>query len=213
MRVSSSRAALVNTYISVFVCKLACFLEGTQQTLFKFYLVTEILNLGVCLFNQRVPGFRWRTETSGTAGPTWLVGGAEHLRGGASICQTASNSSAPHRGPSRRAPGSSLLCSLLTVWSKLPLTQESLAKQTKCSCHPLPLPRLKAPGVEKLELGPRGATGVDGTEPVACTAVSVLSAATELGMGVLGFSCFCCTASSCRRSEPRKGLGLSPSFG
>lgn len=84
------------------------------------------------------------------------------------------------------------------------------AKKTRL---PSPLPRLNVPGVFKLELGPRWTMGVDGTEPVACTAVSVLSASTELGMGVLGFSCFCCTASSCRKSAPGKGYRLSPCFG
>lgn len=56
-------------------------------------------------------------------------------------------------------------------------------------------------GVLKLELGPWWAMGVEGTEPVACTAVSILSVSPELAMGVLGFSCFCCTANSCRKSE------------
>lgn len=59
-------------------------------------------------------------------------------------------------------------------------------------------------GVLKLELGPWWAMGVEGTEPVACTAVSILSVSSELAMGVLGFSCFCCTANSCRKSEWRR---------
>lgn len=93
------------------------------------------------------------------------------------------------------------------------LTQESSVRQRQSSRCPGPLPRLKVPGVAELQLGPRGATGVDGTEPVACTAVSVLLASTGPGSGVLGFSCFCCTANSCRKSGQGKGVGLRPCFG
>lgn len=68
------------------------------------------------------------------------------------------------------------------------------------------LPLLKVPGVLRLTLGPLWAIGVEGTDKVACTAVSVLSASRVLRIGVLGFSCFCCTASSCRKSK-EKHLG------
>lgn len=52
----------------------------------------------------------------------------------------------------------------------------------------------------KLDLGLRWAMGVDGTESVACTAAFVFLLSTELGMGGLSFSCFCCTANSCPKS-------------
>lgn len=49
-------------------------------------------------------------------------------------------------------------------------------------------------------LGARCTEGVEGTDKDAWTAVSVLSVSRTAGIGVFGFSCFCCTASSCRRS-------------
>lgn len=97
-------------------------------------------------------------------------------------------------------PCSIPVCSLLSSPAQFLSHSGKLCEAKKVLSTPFSLPRLHAPGVVKLELGARCATGVDGTELVACTAMSVLSAATELGMGVLGFSCFCCTANSCRKS-------------
>lgn len=119
---------------------------------------------------------------------------------------------APLTDPSGLPLGTRQFAPCSTAWSSFSPTQESFVKQ-RSSSFPFRLPRRNIPGVLKLELGPRWAMGVDGTEPVACTAVSVLSASTELGLGVLGFSCFCCTANSCRKSGPGKGFGLSPCFG
>lgn len=64
---------------------------------------------------------------------------------------------------------------------------------------PCQSPLLNVPGVGML-MGVRRIAGVEGTDKEAWTAVSVLSASRGVLIGVLGFSCFCCTASSCRRS-------------
>lgn len=118
----------------------------------------------------------------------------------------------PYHTPTVGIPVRSSQYSLAQSLSSRTLLLGELCGAKKILSTAIPLPRLNVPGVFKLALGPRWAMGVDGTDPVACTPVSVLSASTELGMGVLGFSCFCCTANSCRKSEPGQGFRLGPCF-
>lgn len=65
---------------------------------------------------------------------------------------------------------------------------------------PCQSPLLNVAGVGMLMLHARCTLGVEGTDKHIWTAVSILSASRVVCTGVLGFSCFCCTASSCRRS-------------
>lgn len=154
------------------------------------------------------------------AGPKSSVAGAELPPSEASVFQLTTDSTAPYCLTPKRlfsrasmlCPVSIPVCSLLSSPVLFLSHSGKLCEAKKVLPTPFFLPRLNVPGV-KLELGPLCATGVDGTEPVACTAMSVLSAATELGMGVLGFSCFCCTANSCRKSARGKEFRLSLSTG
>lgn len=82
----------------------------------------------------------------------------------------------------------------------------ALAGNSRGVCETTLSPLLKAPGVLNPRLGPRGTAGVDGPEKVARTAVSVRPASGEPSAAAFGFSCFCCTASSWRRSRRAKWL-------
>lgn len=158
---------------------------------------------------------------STNAGPKFPVAGAEPPPNEASIFQLIPDSTALYCLTRKRlfsrasmlCPVSIPVCTLLSSPVQFLSHSGKLCEAKKVLPTPLSLPRLHVPGVVKLELGARCATGVDGTEPVACTAMSVLSAATELGMGVLGFSCFCCTANSCRKSARGKEFRLSLCIG